>query len=354
MGRRTADLADHLWAENLQEVQDVLGHALGVPLLFVDPSGRPLAACEDLSEFCRWLTRAIPLPRPCLECGRGERLTRTARAGSSLRQLCWVHSCPLGVADAAAPIWSAGSIIGYLSTAQVRLRPQPGREGAPAPSEPAADAEEHTALLSRLPICSPGTLERAAAGLAAVASLIGSLAAARQRNRRLAERVREQTRWIQANERTDPVTGLANRRQFLATLEGELARSRRYHCRLALAVLSVHGFREINDEFGHEAGNGVLRAIANALTSTLRQTDALGRLGNDEFGVIFTETGREGAMIALARLAHQIEEINASGELPVEIRVHTGLCEYARETEDLLAEAREVLRRARQAAWVPG
>ncbi len=350
MGRRNADLAEHLWAENLQETQDVLGHALGVPLLFSDPSGRPLTACEDLSEFCRWFTRAIPLPRPCLECGRGARLSRTAGRGGSLRQLSEVHHCPLGAADAAAPIWSAGSIVGYLLTAQVRLDSEP--EGN-APSG-VAEAEEHAALLSRLPVSSPEILERAAAGIAAAASLIGALAAARQRNRRLAERVREQARWIQANERTDPVTGLPNRRQFLSTLEGEVARARRYHCRLTLAVLGVHAFREINDEFGHETGNGVLRAVAEALLSTLRQTDILGRLGNGEFGVIFTETGREGAMIALSRLARQIEEINASGELPVEIRVHTGLCEHTQDTEDVLSQAQEELRLARRGAWIPG
>jgi diguanylate cyclase (GGDEF)-like protein len=352
MGRRTADLADHLWAESLQEVQDTLGRALGVPLLLVDPAGRPLAVCEDLNEFCRWLTRAIPLSRPCLECGRSERLTGARGAASSLANLCQVHSCPLGVADAAVPIWSAGDIIGYLVTAQVCLQPESHGESLPAAAK-LAEAEEHVALLARLPRCSRQALERAAAGLAVVASFIGSLAASRRRNLRLAERIREQTRWIQANEQTDAVTGLANRRHFCATLEGELARVRRYQCSLSLAVLDVAQFHHINEEFGHEAGDGVLRAIAQALASTIRQTDVVGRLGGDEFGIIFTETGREGAMIALARIAAQIEDLNASGELPVEIRLNVGLCEYALGVQDLLAGALEDLQRAKERERLP-
>ena len=352
MGRNTADLADHLWAENLQQVQDVLGHSLGVPLLFVDPSGRPLAVCEDLSEFCRWLTRAIPQSRPCLECGRGERLTNLHGLTSSLRNLSQVHGCPLGVSDAVAPIWSAGDIIGYLVTAQVCLQPESEGERAQVPAKP-AEAEEHLALLSRLRRRSRQDLERAAEGMAVVASATGALAASRRRNLRLAERIREQSRWIQANERTDAVTGLVNRRHFCATLEAELARARRYQRSLSLAVLDVHGFRQINEEFGHEVGDGVLHAIAHTITSTIRQTDMMGRVGGDEFGIIFTETNREGAMIALARAASQIEDLNASGELPVEIRLAVGVCEHSPASQDLLGEAQEELRRAKEAERLP-
>ena len=351
MGRRTADLADHLWAENLQEVQDTLGRALEVPLLFVDPSGRPLAVCEDLNEFCRWLTRAIPLSRPCLECGRSERLASTRAATGSLTALCQVHLCPLGVADAAVPIWSAGDTIGYLVTAQVCI--DPDSRGGTDPITKPAEADENLALLTRLPRRPRPVLERASAGLAVVSSFIGSLAASRRRNLRLAERIREQTRWIQANERTDPVTGLANRRHFCATLTGELARVRRYQRSLSLAVLDVHSFHHINEEFGHEAGDGVLRAIAQTLASTIRQTDMVGRLGGDEFGILFTETGREGAMIALGRIATQIEDLNASGELPVEVRMEVGLCEYALGVQDLLASALEELRQAKETERLP-
>lgn len=53
MGGRCEDLADRLWPENLQDVQDNLSRSAGIPMLFAHVSGRPLAACEDLTAFCR-------------------------------------------------------------------------------------------------------------------------------------------------------------------------------------------------------------------------------------------------------------------------------------------------------------
>lgn len=364
MGSRSADLADHLWAENLQEVQDTLAAALGIPLLFVDPSGRPLAVCEDLNEFCRWFTRAIPLVRPCLECGRALALNSHRPTLGSLASAVRPSQCPLGVWDAAVPIWSAGEVIGYLATAQVRVQEAPG-EGWPAEHSPdpgacapssgppagvgaSAGTEEHLAVVNRLPVRPRLLVEEAASALSVVSYLIGALANARRRNLKLAERLREQTRWIQANERTDAVTGIANRRRFCEVLEAELARVRRYQRNLSLAVLDVRDFHHINDEFGHEAGDGVLRAVAQALVSTVRQTDFVARLGGDEFGVLFTETTREGAMIALARIALQVEDLNASGELPVELALDAGVAEYLPGVPDLIEAALQDLERAKQ------
>jgi len=120
MGRRREDLADWLWPDDLQELQDTLTFSLELPVLFVDSFGHPLAACEDLSEFCRHFTRGIALPRPCLDCGRAEELKQLVDASmGAIRFRPFLHLCPLGIMDVALPVFAAGTTIAYIVSAQV-------------------------------------------------------------------------------------------------------------------------------------------------------------------------------------------------------------------------------------------
>lgn len=340
MGRTCEGLADKVWPNRLQDLQDGLRRSYGIPVLFVDTSGRPLTACEDLSNFCRRFTRAVSFSRPCLECGRAEEVQEVAESSvAALRIAPLVHACPLGMLDISLPILSAGEIIGYLITAQVNVADQVDAIDEHAPDSVAREAEEYAVLLSRLPRCSRAELESAGTGLAAVAWLTGELAAARRRNLRLSEKVREQSRWIQERTLNDAVTGLPNRRRFCEALAAETARARRYRRNLSVAVLDIGGFRRLNDEFGHDVGDAVLRAVAHCLSSNLRQTDLVGRIGGDEFAVLLPETAHNEAMIALTRVKTTIEDLNASGELPVEVHVAVGLVDEVAEGEEMLAAA---------------
>ncbi len=236
------------------------------------------------------------------------------------------------------PIWCAGEEIGHLVTAQARAT-------SPEPTAGdwcgmAQDASEVTSFVSKLPRRSRLELECVASCLTAAASLTGSLAAARRRNLRLAGHVREQSRWLQQHITTDPVTGTANRRHFCAVLEAETLRAKRYQRSLSVAVLDIDGFREINDELGHDVGDAVLCSVASCLRSTLRQTDLVGRIGGDEFALLFPETTRAEAMMALARVNSSIVDLNASGELPAEARVTIGVVERTSAVEDLLGAGR--------------
>ena len=344
MGRRCEDLAQRLWPESLQEVQDSLTRALGLPLLFVHPSGRPLAACEDLSHFCRWFTRAVALSRPCLDCGRGARLAELADSAlGGLRPLPASHLCPLHLADAAVPILSAGEPFGYLVTAQ--SRPDSASPDTPS-SDYARDADECRSFVSRLRVCAYDDLDRVTPALWVVAWLVGSLSASRRRSLSLGDRLREQGRWIQHHLTTDAVTQVANRRAFVAALEAEVLRARRYRRALSVAVLDIHDFRRINEEFGHDVGDAVLRSVAQSLSATVRQTDLVGRVGGDEFALLFPETSRPEAMIALARVTTQIGDLNASGDLPVEVRLAIGLADHTDDADDLLAAACQSARQA--------
>ena len=340
MRRKSEDLAQQVWPEQLQQAQDELSQALGLPLLFVDQMGRPLTACEDLAAFCRQLTRGVGMARPCLECSRGDSAEVAIEAGlGPLPAQALVHVCPLGLLDVAAPIVSAGDLVGYLVSAQVPA------EASELPGERESwgrEDQECAALAARLPRRTPEELCTAAATLSVVAWLTGALARARQRNLRLSERVREQGRWLQEQVTADAVTGVANRRHLCEVLQKEVLRARRYHRRLSVAVLDIRGFRRINEDFDHDVGDAALRAVARTLAATVRQTDLVARVGADEFALVFPETCLPEAMIALSRVAAQVDDLNASGELPVEVSLGVGLTDDLR--EDMLAAAYQSLR----------
>ena len=92
---------------------------------------------------------------------------------------------------------------------------------------------------------------------------------------------------------TDTLTGLLNRGSFIAQLDAELTRAARYGRAFTLAYVDLDNFKAVNDLEGHDAGDELLRRIADALRSSTRQTDVLGRLGGDEFAAVLPEiTGR--------------------------------------------------------------
>ena len=93
----------------------------------------------------------------------------------------------------------------------------------------------------------------------------------------------------------DPLTGVYNRRAFSRLLDHHVAYARRYHRDGALVVLDVDGLREINHAYGVSAGDTVLESVAHAIRERLRETDVVGRIGGDEFGVMLPEIDVEGA-----------------------------------------------------------
>jgi len=118
--------------------------------------------------------------------------------------------------------------------------------------------------------------------------------------RDISERIRnEQT--IRELAFLDPLTGLANRRLFEDRLEQSIAKSRRYGLQFGLLTLDLDNFKEINDTFGHEAGDQVLRDAANRIrTCCKRDLDTISRHGGDEFCVIITDCGGKEQLTAIA------------------------------------------------------
>lgn len=96
----------------------------------------------------------------------------------------------------------------------------------------------------------------------------------------------EETIWKQAN--FDTLTGLPNRRMFFYRLKEEIKRASRHQSQFALMFLDLNGFKEVNDQYGHQAGDMVLTESAKRIKSAIRESDTFARLGGDEFTIIMS------------------------------------------------------------------
>lgn len=102
--------------------------------------------------------------------------------------------------------------------------------------------------------------------------------------------------------RTDPVTGLFNRRGFTELAARELARVARSGEAIAIAYLDLDNFKALNDRYGHDRGDRCLSDVAQALSQTVRQTDVAARLGGDEFALLLPSTHDKDARVACQRV----------------------------------------------------
>ena len=143
---------------------------------------------------------------------------------------------------------------------------------------------------------------------------------------------------------TDELTGVYNRRAFQKVLDRELRRSKRYQKPLSLIMLDVDGFKAINDTYGHEAGDSVLKTLASQLQGSIREIDFLARYGGDEFAVILPETKAEEAAILAERLKTNISNhpVNIDSAYYT-ISVSTGVADI---TSDIVGNEHTLVRKA--------
>ena len=106
---------------------------------------------------------------------------------------------------------------------------------------------------------------------------------------------------------TDPLTGIANRRGLNGRLKDERARARRYDDTFSVLLLDLDHFKRINDTYGHEAGDRVLREVAQLLKEECREPDLAGRWGGEEFMMILPQVDLEGAKDVASRIRERIE-----------------------------------------------
>ncbi|HEY3645478.1 MAG TPA: two-component regulator propeller domain-containing protein [Gammaproteobacteria bacterium] len=125
---------------------------------------------------------------------------------------------------------------------------------------------------------------------------------------------------------TDGLTRLHIRRSFLERAQGEFERSRRYQRPLSVLMLDVDHFKRVNDSYGHETGDRVLRVLADACRAGLRQQDLIGRYGGEEFVAALPETTAAVAQDTAERLRRAVEELTVnSPQGPVKLTISIGV-----------------------------
>ena len=110
----------------------------------------------------------------------------------------------------------------------------------------------------------------------------------------------------------DPLTRLLNRRAFVERLDGEVARAMRYGHSFGLVLCDLDGFKELNDRFGHPAGDEALQLFARTLQSGLRKGDEAFRIGGDEFALVLAEASEADAREVVRRIVERAGSVRAS------------------------------------------
>ncbi len=151
---------------------------------------------------------------------------------------------------------------------------------------------------------------------------------------------------------TDPLTGLANRRTLMATLDREFRRSQRHVAPLALLMVDIDHFKKVNDSFGHQQGDRVLVTLAQLLRHHLRQYDLASRFGGEEFALVLPETPLHEAVKVGERIRHAASEQSFDGPLAgLQLTVSIGAAVCPNSTivtiEDLIRETDDALYRAK-------
>jgi diguanylate cyclase (GGDEF)-like protein len=157
---------------------------------------------------------------------------------------------------------------------------------------------------------------------------------------------------VQHQAHHDPLTGLPNARLIGDRLEVAVAQARRSGSPVALLFVDLDGFKEVNDQLGHGAGDAVLREVASRLLQTVREADTVARLGGDEFVVLLPALrGPEDAEVARRRVGDVLASVPAVvGEEVVALRASIGLASFPEDGEtasDLLHRADIAMYRAK-------
>lgn len=192
-----------------------------------------------------------------------------------------------------------------------------------------------------------GQFERIAETRRVVAATLAEQASLSLSNMRLRETMRQQSI-------TDPLTGLYNRRYLDETLRRELTRAARRQLPVAVIMLDVDHFKPFNDNYGHEAGDAVLRSLAALLQKHARAGDILCRYGGEEFAMIMPEMTAAIAAERAARLceAARLLSVQYGGQPLGRITISAGIAvfpEHAAEAPELLRAADAALYAAKQA-----
>jgi diguanylate cyclase (GGDEF)-like protein len=159
-------------------------------------------------------------------------------------------------------------------------------------------------------------------------------------------------REVQNQAHTDALTKLGNYRAFHESLRSEMHRSERYGRPLALIMIDIDSFKELNDRFGHQAGDAALMEMGAVIREALRREDMAARYGGDEIAIILPETKPRGALMVVQRLLASVRARKFAHEnqaLPVSISAGVAPYRAGMSITQFVGAADEALYRAKQA-----
>ncbi len=168
----------------------------------------------------------------------------------------------------------------------------------------------------------------------------------------LQDSLKESNRQLKDLSQTDALTGLANRRRLMEILAIEFERSRRSHTPFSLLMIDLDHFKSINDNYGHQEGDLVLRALAELMLSHLRQYDTAARFGGEEFSLVLPETDPVEAAGVAERMRKEISRMKFTGaieELAITASIGVATAPHPRiaRVDDLLRAADDALYEAK-------
>jgi diguanylate cyclase (GGDEF)-like protein len=160
----------------------------------------------------------------------------------------------------------------------------------------------------------------------------------------LQARLRRET----SSARIDPLTGIANRRQFYELAQLQIARADRQGEPFTIAYVDIDGFKAVNDRLGHASGDELLSLAANTVQANLRVVDVVARMGGDEFAILLTHTEQRSAEEALSRISSLLSGLARDRQWPVTfsigaatfVRSPASIDEMIRTADDLMYAAK--------------
>ena len=218
----------------------------------------------------------------------------------------------------------------------------------------AADVGEHSAVVgeitAKLRTLDTSDVEATGAGLVdALSKIVAANETLQAKLDKAEEQIEAQAREIRLHEseaRTDSLTGLANRRAFDDEMKRRYAEATRRGMPLSLLILDIDFFKKFNDAHGHQAGDAVLRSVADTLVETCREMDLPCRYGGEEFAIVMPATTVEEGTIAAERVRTAVESLVVEFEgKQLKVTTSIGLAQFASsdDTTRLIKRADEAL-----------
>lgn len=150
----------------------------------------------------------------------------------------------------------------------------------------------------------------------------------------LVGKVREMWENERTQSRRDPLTGLVNSRAFMEILAYEVARFKRGGVPFSLGYIDLDEFKEVNDRYGHQRGDELLRQVADLFRDNLRKTDVIARMGGDEFAILFPGTSSDASRLVMQKVRGLFLATMKENNWPTTFSMGIVTCDVPPETAD--------------------